>query len=447
MGMTITEKILARHAGQATVAPGQNVWADIDVLMTHDVCGPGTIGAFKEHFGPDAKVRDPDRVVIIPDHYIFTADAKAHRNIQILREFVAEQGLRHYYDPDFVQGEGMPDPYADPEQTSYQGVCHTVLPERGHTRPGEVLLGTDSHTCTAGAFGEFATGIGNTEAGFVLGTGKLWFKVPATMRFVLEGPMPPYLMAKDLILRIIGDIGVAGAAYRAMEFVGSTIAGMNVEERMTLCNMAVEAGAKNGVVPADEVTIDYVRARTDLPFEPVGSDADAEYLSEHRYDVAGAEPVVAQPHAPDRVALVKDIAGTKLDRAYIGSCTGGKMVDFEAAARVLSGRTVQIDTFCVPANTRVDAELSRRTHDGKTLRQILLDAGCQVAPASCGACLGGPDDTFGRANSAIKVISTTNRNFPGRMGSLDAEVFLASPLTAAASAVTGAITDPRDLLK
>jgi 3-isopropylmalate/(R)-2-methylmalate dehydratase large subunit len=447
MGMTITEKILASHSGRDQVAPGENLWVNVDVLMTHDVCGPGTIGVFKQHFGPDAKVWDRQRVVIIPDHYIFTADKKAHRNIEILREFVTEQGLPYYYDPDFVHGDGMPAPYPDPNQTSYQGVCHTVLPEKGHTRPGEVLLGTDSHTCTAGAFGEFATGIGNTEAGFVMGTGKLWLKVPATLKFTLEGPMPPYLMAKDLILRIIGDIGVAGSAYHAMEFDGSSIACMNIEERMTLCNMAVEAGGKNGIVAADELTIDYVRSRTSVPFTPVVSDPDAAYVSAQTYDVSAAEPVVAQPHSPDHVATARSLKGTALDRAYIGSCTGGKVTDFEAAARILSGRTVKIDTFCVPANTQVDAEFDRRTHNGKSLRQIFLDAGCRVGPASCAACLGGPDDTFGRANSAIKVISATNRNFPGRMGSPDAQVFLASPLTVAAAAVTGCITDPREVLQ
>ncbi len=446
MGMTITEKILARRAGRDEVRAGENVWVDVDVLMTHDVCGPGAIGVFKKEFGDDAKVWDPEKLVIIPDHYIFTADTKAHRNVEILRDFVAEQGLTHYYDPDFLKGEGMPSPYDDPTTTTYRGVCHAVLPEQGHTRPGEILLGTDSHTCTAGAFGEFATGIGNTEAGFVMGTGKLWLKVPPTLRFVLDGPMPPYLMGKDLILAIIGDIGVAGATYCAMEFTGSGIPGMSIEDRMTLCNMAIEAGGKNGVVAADEVAVEYVRSRTNKPFELVQSDADASFVSEHVYDVPTLEPVVAMPNAPDRKAKVSDVAGRPLDRAYIGSCTGGKLSDFEAAAKILDGNTVKIDTFCVPANTKTDAELSRRRHNGKTLRQILLDAGCSIGPASCAACLGGPEDTFGRANEAIRVISATNRNFPGRMGHPDAEIFLASPMTVAASAVTGTVTDPRDLL-
>ena len=248
--MTLTEKILARHAGRDAVQPGDNIWVDVDVLMTHDVCGPGTIGVFKQHFGKDAKVWDRDKVVIIPDHYIFTADKMANRNVDVLRQFAAEQDLPYFYDVGTDR---------------YKGVCHIALPEEGHTRPGEVLFGTDSHTCTAGAFGEFATGIGNTDAGFVMGTGKLWVKVPPTMRFVFHGELPPYLMAKDLILAVIGDIGCDGATYRAMEFDGDGVYALNIEERMTLCNMVIEAGGKNGVIAPDQVTLDYVNARNDRP--------------------------------------------------------------------------------------------------------------------------------------------------------------------------------------
>ncbi len=223
-GMTMTEKILAKHSGRASTSPGENVWVNVDILMTHDVCGPGTIGIFHDKFGRDAKVWDPDRVVIIPDHYIFTADDKCHRNVQILRDFVREQGLRYYYDPEFVSTEpGMPNPYKDPTKTNYKGVCHKALPEEGHIRPGEILLGTDSHTCTAGAFGQFATGVGNTDAAFVLGTGKTWLKVPPTMKFNFHGQIPPYLTAKDLILAVIGEIGVDGATYRAMYFAGDGV--------------------------------------------------------------------------------------------------------------------------------------------------------------------------------------------------------------------------------
>ena len=433
--MTLTEKILARHAGRASVRPGDNVWIDVDVLMTHDVCGPGTIGVFKHHFGKDAKVWDRSKVVIIPDHYIFTTDRMANRNVDVLRQFVAEQDLPYYYD---VGGD------------RYKGVCHIALPEEGHTRPGEVLLGTDSHTCTAGAFGEFATGIGNTDAGFVLGTGKLWVKVPPTMRFVFHGAMPPYLMAKDLILAVIGDIGCDGATYRAMEFDGDGLYALNIEERMTLCNMVIEAGGKNGVIAPDQVTLDYVDARNAgrKPYEVVRSDPGASFLSEKVYDVGKLRPVVAQPHSPDNRAFVDEIEGTRLDRAYIGSCTGGKMTDFRAAARILHGKTVKIDTFVVPATTEVARGLQTERLNGstQTLEEVFLAAGAKIGEASCAACLGGPSDTFGRLNEPLSCISTTNRNFPGRMGHKEARVYLASPLTVAASAVAGAITDPREYL-
>ncbi|HEY7310046.1 MAG TPA: 3-isopropylmalate dehydratase large subunit [Gemmataceae bacterium] len=432
--MTLTEKILARHAGRDAVQPGDNIWVDVDVLMTHDVCGPGTIGVFKQHFGKDAKVWDRNKVVIIPDHYIFTADKMANRNVDVLREFVREQKLPHYYDVG---------------TDKYKGVCHIALPEEGHTRPGEVLFGTDSHTCTAGAFGEFATGIGNTDAGFILGAGKLWVKVPPTMRFVFHGKLPPYLMAKDLILAVIGDIGCDGATYRAMEFDGEALYALNIEERMTLCNMVIEAGGKNGVIAPDEVTLDYVNARNKqgIPFTPVASDQGAKFVFEKVYDVSKLQPVVAKPHSPDNRAAVGELRGTKLDRAYIGSCTGGKLTDFRAAAQILKDKSVKIDTFIVPATSEVAAGLKNEKVGGKTLEEVFLSAGAKVGPPSCAACLGGPSDTFGRLNQPMSCISTTNRNFPGRMGHKEARVYLASPLTVAASAITGVITDPREYLE
>ena len=433
MKQTITEKILAKHAGKDSVRPGDNVWIDVDVLMTHDVCGPGTIGIFKEHFGKTAKVWDKKKIVIIPDHYIFTADERAHRNVDILREFVKEQGLPFYYDVNSDQ---------------YKGVCHIALPEEGHTRPGEVLFGTDSHTCTAGAFGEFATGIGNTDAGFILGTGKLWVKVPPTMRFVFEGTLPPYLMAKDLILRIIGDIGVDGATYRAMEFAGDGVYSLNMEERMTLANMVIEAGGKNGMIEPDQVTIDYVNKRNvrQTPYEVVRNDKDAQYFFEKVYKVRDLEPTLAKPHSPDNKATVREVKGTRLDRAYVGSCTGGKITDFIAAAKILKGHTVKLDTYIVPATTEVKARLKTEKVGGETLESIFLNAGAKIGEASCAACLGGPADTFGRLNKEEVCISTTNRNFPGRMGSKKSAVYLASPLTVAASALTGVITDPREYI-
>ncbi|HEY2784493.1 MAG TPA: 3-isopropylmalate dehydratase large subunit [Fimbriiglobus sp.] len=433
--MTLTEKILAKAAGRPAVGPGENIWVDVDVLMTHDVCGPPTFSIFHEHFGKDAKVWDKEKVVIIPDHYIFTKDAMANRNVDVLRAFAKEQGIKYFYD---VGTE------------SYKGVCHIAMPEEGHTRPGEVLLGTDSHTCTAGAFGEFATGIGNTDAGFVLGTGKTWLKVPPTMRFVFHGNLPPYLMAKDLILAVIGDIGVDGATYRAMEFDGDGVFALNIEERMTLCNMAIEAGGKNGIIAPDQITLDYVNDRGrktgSKSYTVMKSDPGAAYFFEKVYDVSKMEPVVAKPHSPDNKAKVSEVKGTKLDRAYIGSCTGGKLTDFKAAAGILNGKSVRVDTFVVPATTEVANGLDTETIGGKSLRNIFLAAGAKIGDASCAACLGGPSDTFGRLNTPISCISTTNRNFPGRMGHKEAKVFLASPLTVAASALAGEIADPRGVV-
>ncbi|HEX8916641.1 MAG TPA: 3-isopropylmalate dehydratase large subunit [Humisphaera sp.] len=452
-GMTMTEKILAKHSGRDRVDPGENVWVNVDVLMTHDVCGPGTIGIFHEKFGRDAKVWDKDRVVIIPDHYIFTADEKCHRNVQILRDFVKEQGLKYYYDPEFVKmTPEMPSPYKDPTKTNYKGVCHKALPEEGHIRPGEILLGTDSHTCTAGAFGQIATGVGNSDAAFVLGTGKTWLKVPPTMKFMFDGQIPPYLTAKDLILAVIGEIGVDGATYRAMYFGGDGVSSLTLEDRMTLTNMAIEAGGKSGICDVDEKTLQYVRARSNRPdWEVVTDDKDAKFISEHAWNLATMEPMVAKPHSPDNKDTAHNCRSVAIDRAYIGSCTGGKITDMIMAANILKGNNVKVRTFVVPGSTEVHADMKRLNLRGmpkdaneKSIEDVLLDAGCLVGPSGCSACLGGPVDTFGRLQSTETCISTTNRNFPGRMGSTKSAVYLASPLTVAASALTGKITDPRE---
>lgn len=429
--MTLTEKILASHSGRARVSAGESIWVDVDILMTHDVCGPPTIDIFRREFGENARVWDPQKLVVLPDHYIFTANHHANRNVRLLREFAQDQDLPHFYDV------GTP---------RYKGVCHIALAEEGFNRPGSLLIGTDSHTCTSGAFGMFSTGVGNTDAALIMGTGKIWLKVPETMRFVFEGSLPPYLMAKDLILAVIGDIGCDGATYRAMEFDGEAVYGLSMQERMTLTNMAIEAGGKNGIIAPDDTTLDYVRSRTDAPFEVVFGDEDARYHSVYSYDVSTMEPVVAKPHRPDNRAGVTEVAGTRLDRAYVGSCTGGKLEDFEAAARILKGQEVAVDTFIVPATTEIGRALHTSTVDGISLHDIFERAGCKMGRASCAACLGGPPDTFGRNNAAEVVISTTNRNFPGRMGSKQASVYLASPLTVAASALSGVITDPRTVL-
>lgn len=431
MGMTITEKILSAHAGGKPVQPGDNIWVDVDTLMTHDVCGPGTIGIFKEQFGKNAKVWDSEKVVIIPDHYVFTADPHARRNIDILREFAKEQGLRYFYDVG---------------TSNYKGVCHLALAQEGHNRPGEVLFGTDSHTCTSGAFGMFSTGIGNTDAAFILGTGKLWVKVPETMHFEFNGAFPPHIMAKDIILQVIGDIGVDGATYRAMEWAGDAIFKLSMEERMTVCNMAIEAGGKNAVIAADETTLQYVKQRTSKPYTVYHADKDAKYCYKKTYDASAMESVVAKPHSPDNKALAKECSTVKLNRSYIGSCTGGKITDFVAAAQLLKGKKVRIDTFIVPATREVEQDLHKQKINGESLMDIFINAGAKIGEPSCAACLGGPKDTFGRTHDTEVVISTTNRNFPGRMGSKQSQVYLASPYTAAASALTGHITDPREFL-
>ncbi len=427
--MTITEKILAKAAGKERVVPGESIWVKADILLTHDVCGPGTIGVFHREFGQDAKVFSKEGVVIMPDHYIHTKDEKAHRNIDIDRAFVKEQGLPYFYDP------GTP---------SYVGVCHVGLPEKGHVKPGQVIFGTDSHTCTHGALGAFATGIGNTDAGFVMGTGKLLVKVPQTLRFVLNGKLPPFVTAKDVILRIIGDIGVDGATYCAMEFVGEAIAAMSVEERMTICNMAIEAGAKSGIVPPDEKTIAYVREHSgEQDIELIEGDPEAPVAATYTYDVSTFVPCVAKPHLPGNYAPASECRDIAVDHVYIGSCTGGKIEDFLWAAKVLKGKKVAIRTCLVPATCEVMRALTTMTIDGETLEQIFVNAGCEpIQRPSCGACLGGPVDTYARTKGKEVVVSTTNRNFIGRMGSKESQIYLASPATAAATAIAGHIESP-----
>jgi 3-isopropylmalate/(R)-2-methylmalate dehydratase large subunit len=456
--MTLTEKILARAAGKARVQAGDNIWVSADVLMTHDVCGPGTIGVFKREFGQTAKVWDQNKIVIIPDHYIFTADSKSNRNVDILRDFVREQDLPYFYDViDDPNGHWVFDATKGNTQrqygSNYAGVCHTALPQKGHTRPGEILFGTDSHTCMAGAFNQFATGIGNTDAGFIMGTGKLLIKVPETMHFRLEGKLQPGVMAKDIILHCIGEIGFDGATYRAMQFDGPGATSLSIDDRMTVANMAIEAGGKNAIFEYDARTAEYVEARTrrngtKTQYEPVEPDKDQTFVYELVVNLDQLEPTVACHPDPGQRKKAKDMGDVKLDRAYVGSCTGGKTSDFVEFARVLRGKHVVIDTFGVPATPEIVHELQSTRWGHQTIWQILVAAGVQMTEnAGCAACLGGPVDTFGRINrSGIKCISATNRNFPGRMGDKESQVFLASPATVAASALTGKVTDPREYL-
>ena len=431
MGMTITEKILAKAAERANVIPGENIWLNVDVLMTHDVCGPPTIEIWKREFGKEAKIWNKEKLVIFPDHYIFTSNPQANRNVNILRDFASEYDIPNYYDVGTDR---------------YKGVCHIALAEEGYNVPGTVLFGTDSHTCTSGAFGMFSTGVGNTDAAFILGTGKIWEKVPESLKFTFNGELPPFITAKDLILQVLGDITTDGGTYRALEFDGEAVFAMEMDERMTLTNMAIEAGAMNGIIAADKTTEDYVRARTNKSYELFFSDSDAKYKKKFVYDTSKMEPLVAKPHSPDNKDLVRNVQGKRLTKCYIGSCTGGKLSDFVHAARLLLGNQVKVPTFVVPASTFVAQQLEEETISGIPLKKIFESAGCEIAQSSCAACLGGPMDTTGRATDGEVVISTTNRNFPGRMGSKKSEVYLASPLTVASSALTGVITDPRDFL-
>ena len=456
--MTLTEKIMARASGKSNLTAGENVWVKVDTLMTHDVCGPGTIGVFKREFGKDAKVWDAKKIVIIPDHYIFTSDSLSNRNVDILRTFSKEQGLPYFYDViddengnwQFDSSQGL---LKRQYGSRYAGVCHAALPQKGHLRPGEILFGTDSHTCMAGAFNQFATGIGNTDAGFVMGTGKLLIKVPETMHFKLEGKLQPGVMAKDIILHVIGEIGFDGATYRAMQFDGQGASELSMDDRMTVANMAIEAGGKNGIFEYDEKTKSLVEERISLngtksEYEPVERDDNESFIYDSTIDLSQLEPTVACHPDPGNRKLAREMTDMKLDRAYIGSCTGGKTSDFIAFAEIVRGQEVRIDTFGVPATPEIVNDLQKTEWDGKSVWNILTDAGVRMTEnAGCSACLGGPVDTFGRMNEGgMKCISATNRNFPGRMGSKESEVYLASPATVAASALAGHVADPRDYL-
>lgn len=431
MGQTISQKILARASGRDTFTPGEIVWAKVDILMSHDPCTPGVASVFKKEFGAQAKVWDAGRFIMIPDHFVYSADPQANQNIRVMREFAKEQNITHFYDV------GTP---------QYKGVCHIGLAEGGHTRPGEVLLGTDSHTVTAGAFGCFAIGLGITDAAYALGTGEIPLKVPTTIRVNYHGILPTHVQAKDLILALLAELTVEGATYEAIEFGGCVIDALSVEERMTICNMVVECGAKNGIMVPNQATLDYLAARTDVPFSLVTADADAVYSRVVDFDVTGMQPQVAKPHSPDNVVAIDTLKNVAISQAYIGSCTGGKLADFIAAAQVMKGRKVTIPTFAVPATKEVFHHLITTQIGGVSVYQILTDAGVQLSSeAGCAACCGGPPDTFGRVHQPISVIATTNRNFVGRMGHKRASIYLASPYAVAAAAITGMITNPAEL--
>jgi 3-isopropylmalate/(R)-2-methylmalate dehydratase large subunit len=418
--MTITEKILAAHSGRDSVRPGEIVNAKLDLVVAHEVTTPPAIVQL-EKLGV-RKVFDPSRIVVTPDHFVPNKDIKTAELTKKLRQWANEQEIENYY------------------ELGDHGICHALVPEKGHVLPGMTVINADSHTCTLGALGAFAAGVGSTDLAAALATGELWFRVPETMLFELKGQLPRGVYAKDLILHIISRIGCDGANYRAMEYRGECVPLLSIESRMTVCNMAAEAGAKNAVMPADEVTLEYVRERTDAPFEVFASDLDAEYFSVMEIDASALEPVVAVPFLPSNGRFVGEVAGTAVDQVYIGSCTNARIEDLRVAASIIKGHRVVrgVRAIVVPASTDIWRQALR-----EGLLEIFSDAGCVVSTPTCGACLGGHMGVLGEGE---RCVSTTNRNFVGRMGARTAEVYLASPATAAAAAVTGVITDPRDVM-
>ncbi|BDQ31480.1 MAG: 3-isopropylmalate dehydratase large subunit [Nitrosopumilus sp.] len=422
--MNIAEKILARASGKSSVAPDDVVFANVDKVMVHDVSGPGVIKVFdklkKQGISVD-KLWDPTKVWVAEDHFVPSAEKVSAENIAKLSNFTKQYGIEKH----FKYGMGQ------------YGICHTISHEEAMVMPGDVYVGGDSHTNTTGALGAFACGLGHTDVAYVLLNGKIWFKVPETMYFKLNGKLPDHIMAKDLILKIIGDIGTDGGAYRTMQFGGSGIDAMSVESRLTMCNMTTEAGAKNGIVEPDQKVVDYLSSRGATNFNLIKGDDDAEYSKIFEYEASEMEPTIAKPFSPENVSIVRESPNVELDKSYIGSCTGAKYEDLEAAARILKGRTVKIRTEILPAAISI---YKRAMENG--LLKIFLDAGATVGPPTCGACCGAHMGVLAKDEICI---STTNRNFPGRMGHVESQTYLASPLVAAASAVTGKITDPRDL--
>jgi 3-isopropylmalate/(R)-2-methylmalate dehydratase large subunit len=422
--MNIVEKILARASGRDKVSPDDVIFANIDKVMVHDVSGPGVIKVFdklkKQGINVD-KLWDSSKVWVAEDHFVPSAEKISAENIVKLQNFTKNYGIEKH----FKYGMGQ------------YGICHTLSHEEALVLPGDVYVGGDSHTNTTGALGAFACGLGHTDIAYVLLNGKIWFKVPETLYFKLNGKLPDHVMAKDLILKIIGDIGTDGGAYRTMQFGGTGIDEMSVESRLTLCNMTTEAGAKNGIVEPDQKVIDYLTSRGATNISQVKGDSDAEYAKVYEYESSEMEPTIAKPFSPENTVIVRDAPNVDLDKSYIGSCTGAKYEDLEAAAKILKGRKVKIRTEVLPAAISI---YKRAMENG--LLKIFLDAGVTVGPPTCGACCGAHMGVLAKDEICI---STTNRNFPGRMGHVDSQTYLSSPLVAAASAVTGKITDPRDL--
>lgn len=417
--MTMAEKILAAHAGLEEVVPGQLIECNLDLVLSNDVTAPIAIKEFKK-IGVE-KVFDPTKIALVPDHYVPNKDIKSAEQAKMTRDFAREQGITHYY------------------EVGCMGVEHALLPEQGVVGAGDLIIGADSHTCTYGALGAFSTGVGSTDAAVGYATGKAWFKVPESLLFNVEGELRPGVTGKDIILHIIGMIGVDGALYQAMEFRGSAIEGLTMDERLSISNMAIEAGGKAGLIPVDDVTRKYMDGRTERPYTEYHSDPDAVYAKVYNIDAQDIAPTVAFPHLPSNTRPASEARDIVIQQSVIGSCTNGRIEDMRQAAAVLKGHKVHRDVRCIiiPATQQVYRQCIK-----EGLMDIFLDANCAVSTPTCGPCLGG---YMGILAAGERSIATTNRNFVGRMGDPTSEVYLSSPAVAAASAVLGHIGLPEDL--
>ncbi len=419
MGMTMTQKILAAHAGLESVNPGQLIRAKLDIVLGNDITTPVAINEFKKN-GFDT-VFDKDKIAIVLDHFVPNKDIKAAEQSKQCREFACAHCVSHFYD------------------VGKMGIEHALLPEQGVVTAGDCIIGADSHTCTYGALGAFSTGVGSTDMAAGMATGTAWFKVPSAIRFHLTGSLPANCSGKDVILSIIGKIGVDGALYKSMEFTGPGVAALSMDDRLCICNMAIEAGAKNGIFPVDQVTLDYLEGRCERAPVVYTADEDAEYEQTMEIDLSAMVPTVACPHLPENTHPAAELSQIKIDQVVIGSCTNGRMEDMEAAYKVLKGNTVTPGVRCIiiPATMQIYRECIQRGY-----LTAFIDAGAVVSTPTCGPCLGG---YMGILAAGERCIATTNRNFVGRMGHVDSEVYLASPATAAASALTGYITAPKEV--
>ncbi len=420
MGMTMTEKILAKHAGRDSVSAGDLLVSQVDLVLANDITGPPAINELKKIGKP---VFDKNKIALVPDHFSPCKDIKAATMCKTMRDFARENKITNYF------------------EVGRMGIEHTLLPDSGLVAPGEIVIGADSHTCTYGAVNVLSTGMGSTDIGCAMASGTSWFKVPAAVKVELTGKLPRFVKGKDVILTLIGMIGVDGARYQSLEFCGDGVAELEMADRFTICNMAIEAGAKNGIFPVDEKTKAYLKGRVSREWEGVEADADASYVREIKIELDKLVPVVAYPHLPENTHPATEGRDIKIDQVVVGSCTNGRLEDLAQAAEVLKGRKVHPSVRCIiiPATQEIYKEAMKLGYI-----DAFIDAGAAVSTPTCGPCLGG---YMGILAAGERAVSTTNRNFRGRMGHVDSEVYLASPYTAAASAVTGYITSPEEVMK